>query len=476
MEVTETVRQRPPEREIYRALWSTSDYRKVAPGESCVREFLMTARPRLGATIADLGCGTGRASLLLALPPPMGASLKVTMVDFADNCLDDDIRNMLLTQKESIKFIEADLSEGIPLTTQYGFCTDVMEHIQTQDVNRVLNNCLMACQHVFFNISTVDDVFGGTIGHPLHLTVRPYAWWLQKFRDRECVIHWSRDYGDHCAFYVSAWQTGKTITDAGSLNIAEEQAKKNVEHNCAQGWLQVQPHDVSTDELMILGGGPSLNQFEDDIRKKRAEGVKLITLNGTYNWCIERGIVPSAQVVVDARPHNARFTHPVIDGCKYLICSQCDPSVLEGLPHERTYLWHTGAELHHEILNKAYDGKWWWVPGGSTVLLRAIPLLRMLGFRRYHLYGCDSCTIDEGNHHAYQQKENDGEILLPTMTSTSDRVFQTTVWQASQAAEFIDLMKLLGDEIEIEIYGDGLLAHILKTGAELAAQDEFNLT
>ena len=586
---------RPAEREIYKTLWSNDRYREVAPGEGCVAEFLMQAKPRLGATMVDLGCGTGRASLLLALPPPMGANLKVTMLDFADNCLDEDIRKIAEQQPEALKFIEADLTKHLPVTAVYGFCTDVMEHIPTQDVNKVLNNCLMACQHVFFQIATQDDVLGGIVGHPLHLTVRPYEWWLQMFNDRKCVIHWSKDFGNHCCFYVSAWTSGKEITETGSLNIEAEIARANVKKNigpqffdtnlalptkqqdgthkvecvhddpCATGahgaavrllkniilpdgrafekyfsdngmefkpenieavtfgpfeptgdegenpadevrilywwgnsnlyksftlaewqeslttvgavpfrWMQVSPHDTVTDEVMILGGGPSLNEFEFEIKAKRMDGMKLITLNGTYNWCIERGLTPSAQIIVDARSFNARFTKPVLDTCRYLIASQCDPSVLEGLPKDKTYLWHTGAGANKDLLDEAYDNKWWWVPGGSTVLLRAIPLMRMLGYKRFHLYGCDSCVMGD-NHHAYAQAENDGSILLPTVTSVSDRVFMTTVWQASQASEFIDLVKYLGDEIELDVKGDGLLAHILESGAKLAAQDEFSL-
>jgi len=473
MEVNELV-SRPPEKEIYKKLWDTQDYRAVAPGEHCVSEFLMQARPEAGSSVLDLGCGTGRASLLLALPPPMGANLNVTMVDFADNCLDADIRDMLEAQKHALRFVEADLTKEIPITTSYGFCTDVMEHIPPEGVNRVLNNCLMACQHIFFQISTVDDVLGGLVGHPLHLTVRPYEWWLQKFNERKCLVHWSKDFGSHCMFYVSAWTSGAAVQESGKLNIAEEKARSNVSFNIAQDWKQVEPHDTNDFECMILGGGPSLSQFEDDIRAHRARGVKLITLNNTYNWCLERGLTPSATIIVDAREHNARFSHPVVDDCRYLICSQCDPTVLEGLPKDRTYLWHTGAELHHDILNLAYDKKWWWVPGGSTVLLRGIPLLRLLGYRKFHLYGCDSCAMD-GVHHAYEQKENDVDVMLPTSVSVrgapSGRIFMTSIWQASQAHEFLDLVKLLGNEIELEVYGDGLLAYLLKVGSEIEEVD-----
>ena len=475
MEAALKKEERPAEQDIYTRLWDTEAYRRVSPGENCVHEFLMQARPVVGSTILDLGCGTGRAGLLLALPPPAGANMTVTFVDFTDNCLDPEIKQALSTQPHALKFVQADLTEKLPVVASYGFCADVLEHIPTEQVNNVLNNCLMACQHVFFQISTVQDVFGGVVGHPLHLTVKPYEWWLEQFKMRDCVIHWSRDNGSSCMFYVSAWVDGKAIEDSGQLNLPQEQVNSNLRHNIKQGWTQVEPHETTLQEVMILGGGPSLSQFEDEIRRRRAEGVKLITLNGAYNWALEHGLTPSATVVVDARAFNARFTKPVVDDCRYLICSQCDPSVLEGLPKDRTYLWHSNVAQNKEALDEQYEKRWWWVPGGTTVLLRALPLLRMLGYKRFHLYGCDSCVMDDA-HHAYEQKENDGEILLPTTLQVDGqpcgRTFMTTTWQASQAHEFLQMIDFLGDEIELQIHGDGLLAYILRTGAEFSPEEK----
>ena len=114
---------------------------------------------------------------------------------------------------------------------------------------------------------------------------------------------------------------------------------------------------------MIVGGGPSLEKYTEKIRQLRADGVKLITINGAYKWCIDKDLKPSAMVMVDARPFNARFCKPVIDDCKYFIASQCHPSVIEGLPKDRTYIWHTGAELVSDILNKQSE-QWWHIPGG----------------------------------------------------------------------------------------------------------------
>lgn len=457
---------RPPERDIYAALWSRPEYRAVAPGEYAVPSFMQLARPRPGAHVLDLGCGTGRAGLSLAI-----RGLKVTLLDFAPNCLDDTV-SQWLRDSGSITFLEADLTEPIPLKAEYGFCTDVMEHIPPHLVDRVLDNCLLACQKVYFQISTVDDVMGGMVGHPLHLTVQPHSWWLEKFKSRECNIFWTHEADGACSFYVSAWRDAKEIVEAGVLNVEEEQAKANVRFNIAQGWKDVQIHPENDYEVMIVGSAPSLAERWDQIRELREKGYKLVTLNGAYNACLERGLIPSAQIIVDAREHNARFAKPVVENCIYLISSQCDPSVLEGLPKDRTYLWHAAQEMFDDILREHYkDTPYWPVPGGSTVLLRAIPLLRNLGCRRYHLFGCDSC-LEDGKHHAFDQKENDGASVIPIIVG--GRTFMCHPYMAAQAQEFMDLIRTIGDVIDIEIYGDGLLAHIVKHAAELF--DEMELS
>jgi len=361
-----------------------------------------------------------------------------------------------------------DETYGVPFTVHN--CTDVMEHIPTDKINDVLNNVLLSAQHVFFSISTVDDSCGVLIGETLHLSVFPYAWWLDQFQQRACLVHWSQEVDGAALFYVSAWQDGKAIVDAGVLNVLEEQAIANVRVNITGGWTQVTPHVTNDIDVMILGGGPSMPAFEDEIKEKRAAGVKLVTLNGAYNWALDHGLVPSAQIIVDARAFNARFVQPVVEGCKYLISSQCDPSVFAGLPQDRTLIWHTSTEMIREALTAQYPEGWWGTPGGSTVLLRAIPLLRVLGFTRFHLYGCDSCLSEDGRHHAYGQSENDAGVVIAV--TVGGRVFACHPWMASQAQEMMELIRMLGDEIELEIYGDGLLAWMLRYAADLEAVAE----
>ena len=451
---------RPLEKDLYKMMWDKPEYRVVAPGEQISHIFLEQAKPKPKSTVLDLGCGTGRGGLNLAV----FGNMDVTMVDFASNCLDADIVPMLEAQKHTLQFIEADLSQPLPVQAEYGYCTDVMEHIRPHHVDKVLDNCLASAQHVFFQISTVDDAMGVLVGHKLHLSVHDYKWWLAKFNERECIIHWSQESKDSCMFYVTQRGTGRAMASAGKLNTDDKQIQKNVAHNIKQGYIQVQPHSTNNIEVMIVGGGPSVKGQFKKIKELRAKGVKLITINNAYKWCIDNSLTPSAMVMVDAREFNARFTKPVIDDCKYFLASQCNPVCFEGLPKDRTYLWHTQADNISEIIAQEHE-TWYPVRGGSTVLLRAIPLFRMLGFKRFHLFGCDSC-IEEDKHHAYEQVENDGQLVVPV--TVGGETFNCNPWMASQAQEFIDLITVLGNEVELEVYGGGLLHHILKTGASYA--------
>jgi hypothetical protein len=246
------------------------------------------------------------------------------------------------------------------------------------------------------------------------------------------------------------------------LNVNDEQVESNIRINMESGYPQIKLHAEQDIEIMLIAGGPSLNDFKDEIKANRANGMPMVTTNGSYQWALDNGMTPSAQVVLDAREFNKRFVEPVVDGCKYLLASQCHPSLLPGLPKDRTYIWHANfGDAHKEILDQ--HGPWVGTTGGSTVTLRSIFLLRQLGFKKIHIYGFDSCLIGP-EHHAYSQPENDMTSVIPV--KLNGREFMCHPWMASQGQEFIDMTKLLGDSVELAVYGDGLIAHIIKTGAQ----------
>lgn len=458
------------EQRKYERMWTFDAYRAISPGEQQAQTFLSQAKPLPDSTCIDFGCGTGRGGLMIAL---FGRMI-VTLFDFAENALDEDVKNATVTQPHRISWVQGDLNKPIPVKASYGYCTDVMEHIPPDEVDTVLKNILESASHIFFQISCTEDHCGALIDDELHLTVQPFSWWLKKFREHGAVVHWSQEAenGAACQLYVSSWTAHTKVDYEGAVNTELETVKRHIRENAKTDWQIVRPHHLQSTEIMLLCGGPSLNDYTDEIVKLRAGGMPLVTTNGTYNWAINNGMKPSMQLIIDAREFNHRFVRPLVDGCKYMLASQCHPTVFEGMPKDRTYIWHVGSNDGDisDLLDELYE-IWFPCPGGSTVTLRGLCLLRMLGFHKIHMYGFDSCHID-GAHHAYEQPENNYGSDKTIPVSVGGKVFACDPWMYCQAKEWMEMVRMFGDEIDLDVKGDGLIAHIIKTGATLSALEE----
>jgi len=167
--------ERLSEKEKYSRIWSMLSYRQDSPAERIVDTILEQLKPT--GRILDFGCGTGRAAVRIA-----AKGHDVLLVDFAPNCRDDEATEL--------PFVELDLAEPMPLREQSGYCIDVMEHIPPELVGTVIRNIMDSASKVFFQISTVDDRMGTLIGQHLHLTVKPHAWWREKFESLGYFVSW----------------------------------------------------------------------------------------------------------------------------------------------------------------------------------------------------------------------------------------------------------------------------------------------
>jgi SAM-dependent methyltransferase len=448
--------------DLYGEVWKHPEYRHVAPGEAHVLRFLELAKP--DSRVLDFGAGTGRAAQLIADL----SGVPVTGIDFAEGCYDAGI---------SVDFLRHDLTQTLPLKAHYGFCTDVLEHVAPEDVDRVLFNVLESARTVYLAISTVPDHFGPALmGEPLHLTVQPHSWWRAKLEALECRILWEAEEPGVACFLVSAWAKASDIEAKSALNCEESQVEENIRCNLALGLQEVCPHKVQEQPIIVLAGGPSLSDFADEIRSQAAAGVPVVTVNAAYGWALDQGILPAAQVMLDAREFNRRFVERVIPTCRYLMSSQAHHATVAALPREQTWLWHSGdSELvkrmhEHRAMEAGRDHEWYPVFGGTTVMLRALPLLAMLGFRKFDIYGWDSCLRDDA-HHAYAQPENDGGRVLEI--EVGGRSFRCNGWMAVQANELPRVIRyVLGpiEGLELRVHGDGLIAWILQHGANMATK------
>ena len=179
------------EKAKYEKAWGHDRYRAYSPGEAVVLNYVMKCNPAHGKVI-DFGAGTGRASLMLHK-----LHFDVTMIDIADNCLDDEVREAI-----GERLVVGNLWELLDLPrAPEGFCTDVMEHIPTDKVDAVIENILGLCDRVFFQICLKEDHFGSEIDEHLHLTVRPFTWWRDKLGEFGDVVD-ARDLNNNGWFYV----------------------------------------------------------------------------------------------------------------------------------------------------------------------------------------------------------------------------------------------------------------------------------
>jgi hypothetical protein len=176
------------EREKYQLMWQFDSYRDISPGEHIANLFISMFEPK--GKVIDFGCGTGRAGVKFK-----EHGLKPFLIDFTDNCRDEEA--------QEIPFIQWDLTKPIPVDSEHGFCTDVMEHIPTTDVESVINNIMTASEKVFFQISTVDDVMGEMIEQPLHLTVRHHLWWKDAFIALGYKVKWEEEQEITSLFYIT---------------------------------------------------------------------------------------------------------------------------------------------------------------------------------------------------------------------------------------------------------------------------------
>ena len=254
-----------------------------------------------------------------------------------------------------------------------------------------------------------------------------------------------------------------------NLNEDKDKVRDNIKKNIQRGLPQVQPYETQWDKVVCLAlGGPTLKKTFPNLLEKKNDGVPVITVNGSYKYCIDNGLEPSAMVMLDSREFNNRFIKPLRKDCKYFISSQCHPSVFDMLEDCQVWIWHVAGDENYDLLQEQYGEEYFPVMGGATIALRAVHLFRMLGFHKFEMFGFDSCII--GEHHAYEQPENDDEGVIDV--TVSGKEFRCTAAHYHQAKEFVDMISKTGEHYDLAVHGSGLISHIIKNPDSLVRKEE----
>ena len=231
----------------------------------------------------------------------------------------------------------------------------------------------------------------------------------------------------------------------------------NIERNSLLGLREFQPAFYSHDgTFVVVGSGPSLAGFADEIKAEQAKGRPICAIKGAHDWLVEKGIFPNLFFSIDPRDrrNNVKLMSP---GTVYMLASRCDPIMFEHLKGREIVLVHT---LSSDDENKWYVNKKKYLVGGmSTSGLRAVNMAYWSGFRNFVFYGMDSCNAPDG-----VTKRIDGSLTGQTTDVIIDktgRKFICNIAMAKQAEDFQKLYQMMPD-IHIESKGDGLLTAIIE--------------
>lgn len=446
-----------PFAQTYERLWDNATYRRYAPGEHYIDDALEVLKPRMGASFIDFGCGTGRPALELRK-----RGYGVVGIDFAENSLDEGI---------DIPFLVADLAKKIDLKAQFGFCTDVMEHVAPEHIDDVLltiADCVR--QGVFFSIAMDHDQFGPMlVGSQLHLTVQDAKWWRRKmgqFWPRVVMVS-NSDTLLCLACFANVENFREGVKIEALANTPDDVIFSHVAANSKRAIPWLEKSEAGPCPCLIVGGGPSLRDTLPSIKVCAKMGWPVFALNAAAKFLSEHD-VPNWQIMIDPREGNLDYLDDKASG--YILASQCHPALFDRLEGQSVVGFHVAMEGIGDHIADLRTATL--IGGGITSGLTALALVYTLGYREIHLHGYDSSDAEDGNAHAYAQDETRAEKKRLNCKYRGKH-YRCSFAMYKQAEEFEKFSRMLADmDAVIHVHGSGLLPDIAKAIAEKQAEAE----
>lgn len=209
---------------------------------------------------------------------------------------------------------------------------------------------------------------------------------------------------------------------------------------------------ICDEEIAIVCYGPSLRKTWPELRAFR----KIMTCSGAHKFLLDRGIVPTWHVDLDPREHKARMLGEPHKDVEYLIASCVHPAMLDRLDGFNVKLWHIFANESNRDLPLVYPRGEWILTGGSNVGLRCLVMARILGYRRFHVFGMDNSFPKDSAHHAGEHLNANKKIYE---VPYDGKMYYCEPVMVDYARQFFHELNQLPD-IKVVLHGEGLLQHM----------------
>ena len=240
-----------------------------------------------------------------------------------------------------------------------------------------------------------------------------------------------------------------------------DEIKNNIHYSLSLGLTELGLSPCKHDgTFVIVGSGPTLKHHIKDIIKEQQAGRPVCAINGAADYITERKIIPNLFLTTDPRamPQNLKYRNR---STVYLVASRCHPDTLNSVVEidkgKNVMLWHAWMDKPEtdELLKLNKIG----IGGGTTSGLRAINVAYVMGFRKVHMYGMDSCLSDEGEKRVMDGKMSDEVKTIDVIVG--GRRFICNMAMAQQADDFQSIYDIMPD-MKITSFGDGLISAIIE--------------
>ncbi len=219
--------------------------------------------------------------------------------------------------------------------------------------------------------------------------------------------------------------------------------------------------------IALIAGGPSINNYIDDIKKFKTT----IACGSANDWAMNNGIIPTYAVICDPDPISINYYQKLDTETKYLISTACDPKIFDHLKDYQVIAWHCHSDEIAEKIktqNIMPPTEYYAISGGCTVGLRALNIAIVLGYTNIHMFGFDSCLGEKDKHHAYDFSDVSEELGVIYNIKIGDELnptsptFRCAGYQLAQASNFREFYIHHHHMFNPTVYGNGLIAAMLE--------------
>lgn len=233
---------------------------------------------------------------------------------------------------------------------------------------------------------------------------------------------------------------------------------------------------MNTDTI-IIGGGPSVSDYAGKIKTMQETGMKVLTIERMYQWCLSHGIIPDYVVVMDASDDVVESFITVHPDTIHLIATQCRQDVFNRLRQYQVYIFNTpqkGIDMADMWNEHDYDNVTQ-INSGGSVTLCTISIAWTLGSKNIHIFGFD-CHITNGDY--AQGITGNGSMNDCMEVEIEGRIFKTRLDYMSFMQQFFQLIALARKVNMLEsvkIYGDSMASWASKENISDNHKEEVNV-